>query len=282
MPLVSIRDEVRKAQAGGYAVPLFLVFDLASAEGIFQALREKRSPAMVGVYADWVNRASGAALAAMIRALAAEAAAPVSLALDHGATLDDCRRAISLGFTDIMYDGSKLPLAENIAIARRAAEEAHAAGAGLEAELGHIGTGKDYAAFGAIGKGFTDPADAERFCAETGVDLLAVAIGSAHGVYQGEPRLDLDRLREIRRRVSVPLSLHGGTGLSDEQFRAAIAGGIAKINIFTDLALAAADRVAGFCRESDPSYFDILGGIREAFRERSGRYVDAFGSAGKA
>jgi fructose-bisphosphate aldolase class II len=282
MPLASIRDEVRKAQAGGYAVPMFLVFDLASAEGIFAALREKRSPAMVGVYADWVNRASGAALAAMIRALASEAAVPVSLALDHGATLDDCRRAIALGFTDIMFDGSRLPLAENIAIARLVAEEAHAAGAGIEAELGHVGSGKDYAAFGALGKGFTDPAEAERFCAETGVDLLAVAIGSAHGVYQGEPRLDLARLGEIRRRAPVPLSLHGGTGLSDEQFRAAIGGGIAKINIFTDLALAAADRVAGLCRSAKPSYFDVLGGIREAFRERSSRYVDAFGSAGKA
>jgi len=282
MPLVSIRDEVRKAEAGGYAVPMFLVFDLASAEGLFAALREKRSPAMVGVYADWVNRACGAALAAMIRTLAAESTAPVSLALDHGATLDDCRRAISLGFTDIMYDGSKLPLAENIAIARRAAEEAHAAGAGLEAELGRVGSGADYGTFGALGEGFTDPAAAEQFCAETQVDILAVAIGNAHGFYRGEPRLDLGRLREIRRRTPVALSLHGGTGLSNQQFRSAIAEGIAKVNIFTDLAHAAGLKIQDLAKAGKGSYFDVLGGIRVAFRQRCGHFIDVFGSAGKA
>jgi len=281
MPLVSIRDEIRKAQAGGYCLPLFLTFDLASAEGIFQALGEKRSPAMVGVYSAWLDRPAGGAMAAVVRTMAAAAKVPVSLMLDHGGTLDVCRKALQLGFTDVMYDGSKLPLEENAANARQVVEEAHAAGAGVEAELGHVGLGSEYDTFGGLRKGFTEPAAAERFYAETHVDILAVAVGNAHGVYKGDPRLDLDLLGRIRRLVPAPLSLHGGTGLSDEQFRAAIGRGIAKVNIFTDLGLAAGAKIAELARGGKTSYFDVLGGIREAFRARCCRYIDVFGSAGK-
>jgi fructose-bisphosphate aldolase, class II len=282
MPLVSIREEIRKARAGGYSLPLFVTFDLMSSEGIFQALDEKRSPAMVAIYTAWLDRPTVGALVAIVKTLAREARVPVSLILDHGASLDHCRRALEFGFTDLMYDGSKLPLEENIANSRQVREMAHAAGAGCEAELGHVGEGSDYDTFGSQRKGFTDPAVAERFCAETGVDILAVAIGNAHGLYKGAPQLDLDLLADIRGRVGVPLSLHGGTGLSDDQFRAAIARGIAKVNIFTDLAGQAADNVAALSASRKASYFDILGGIREAFHVRCGHFIDVFGSAGKA
>lgn len=282
MPLVSIVNEIRKAQAGGYCLPLFLTYDMASTEGIFQALEEKQSPAMVGVYSTWFDLPGATAVTTMVRTMAGAGRAPISLMLDHGDTIEQCVKALARGFTDVMYDGSKLPLEENIANTKFIVRAAHAVGAGVEAELGHVGQGAEYDTYGGAGKGFTDPAVAERFVAETGVDILAVAIGNAHGVYRGEPRLNVDLLREIRRRVPVPLSLHGGTGLSDEQFRAAIGGGVAKVNIFTDLSLAAAAGVADLCKAGPPSYFDVVGAIREAFRQRCCRYVEVFGSAGRA
>ena len=135
------------------------------------------------------------------------------------------------------------PLEENIANTRRVVAAAHAAGVGVEAELGHVGMGDQYDSEGRRGIGFTDPANVERFVEQTGVDFLAIAFGTAHGFYNGEPHLDLDLLSEIRRRVDVPLVMHGGTGLSDEQFRAAIAAGINKINFATSIMNSAADNM---------------------------------------
>jgi fructose-bisphosphate aldolase class II len=175
-----------------------------------------------------------------------------------------------------MYDGSKLPLEENLANSRRVVEAAREAGVGVEAELGVVGSGSKYASYGARGRGLTDPAVAERFAAESGCDMLAVAVGSAHGQYNAEPRLDLERLREIRRRVEQPLSMHGGSGLSDEQFRAAIAGGICKINIGTDMRLAARDRMVEAARQEGVSYHDLSRAERRGFRERAEHFLDLF------
>ena len=239
MPLVSILPELRAAQAGRYAVPLFDAFEMLSGQGIVQALREQGSPGMIGVYGPQIDEPAGSALVAMLRELAERAPVPVSLMLDHGASVEQCLRALEMGFTDVMFDGSALPLEQNIANTRQVAKAAHSAGACVEAELGVVGQGAQYEQFGGQGKGFTDPDVAERFVTESGCDVLAVAIGTAHGHYKGTPRLDLERLRRIRAKVSVPLALHGGSGLADAQFRAAIAEGIAKVNIFTDLATAA-------------------------------------------
>ena len=130
--------------------------------------------------------------------------------------------------------------------------------------------------------GFTDPAQVERFVAETGVDILAVAIGNAHGLYHGEPNLDIALLREIRSRVNVPLVLHGGTGIAPEQFRAAIAAGIAKINIATDLYVTTTRCVAGAVKDEKVSYFELGKMMTESFRQRCGYYLDLFGASGKA
>ena len=158
---------------------------------------------------------------------------------------------------------------------------AHAAGCGAEAELGHVGRGTEYDVFGGRRKGFTDAATVERFVAETGVDFLAVAIGTAHGLYKGDPLLDLDLLADIRRRVDIPLVLHGGTGLTEAQYRAAIDGGISKINIFTDLAVTAGKEMCAVAASDKPSYFAIGDAAREAFRQRCGYFSDLFGATGK-
>ena len=282
MPLGSIGNELRKAQSGRYAVPCFDTFEMMGTQGMLAALEEKRSPAIVALYAGTVDRPGAGAFSALIRTLAEEATVPISLMLDHGASYEQCIKALRLGFSDVMYDGSKLPLEENIATTRLVARAAHAVGACAEAELGHVGVGAEYEVFGGQRKGFTDPAVVERFVAETGVDFLAVAIGTAHGVYKGVPQIDLDLLDEIRRRVDIPLVLHGGSGLSTEQFQAAVAHGIAKINIFTDLGITAGNRMIAAAKAEKASYFSIAEAARQAFHERVGYYLDTFGSSGKA
>jgi len=282
MPLVSIARELRKAQAGGYAIPLFDSFERMGSDGMFLAIEEKRAPAIVGIYSGALDQPGGEAYVAYLREMCQRASTPVSLMLDHGSSYEHCIRALKLGCSDVMFDGSRLPLEENIAITRMVVRAAHALGAGAEAELGHVGRGTDYGDLEAVRKGFTNPADAERFVEETGVDYLAIAIGTAHGVYKGEPLLDLELLQEIRRRIDIPLVLHGGSGLSEAQFRAAIEGGIAKINIFTDLALTAGHRMLEKAHQEDASFFSLLSAVHDAFRERCGYYLDLFGASGRA
>jgi ketose-bisphosphate aldolase len=181
-----------------------------------------------------------------------------------------------------MYDGSKLPFEENVATTRMVVRAAHAVGAAVEAELGHVGTGRTYQEFGAQGKGFTDPDDVVRFVEATGVDFLAIAIGTAHGLYDGEVNLALDLLSEIRERVEIPLVLHGGSGLSDEQFQACIARGIQKVNIFTNLAVASTQKLLENARSDDANLRSMLSQIREGFRGECERLLDVFGTSGKA
>ena len=157
MPLVSIVPLLRRAQAGRYAVPLFLTPEMLAAEGTVAALEDLGAPAAVGVYAPWIERPTARALSAYLVALAEGARVPVALMLDHGTTLEQCARAIRYGFSDVMFDGSSLPYEENVAATRTVVRMAHAAGVGVEAELGHVGTGAEYQEMGAQRVGFTDP-----------------------------------------------------------------------------------------------------------------------------
>ena len=161
---------------------------------------------------------------------------PVAVHYDHGLTFERCMQALKLGFTSVMYDGSAKSYDENVAETCEIVKIAHAMDATVEGEIGHVGE----AASGdeSIRDMYTTPVEAKKFLCATGVDALAVAIGTAHGVYKKKPQLNLDRLKEIRKAVDVPLVLHGGSGLGDDDFRAAIRGGISKVNIFTDLCLA--------------------------------------------
>ncbi len=287
MPLISIKEELKRAQDGSYALPLFDTADVQSTEGMVQALEAHRAPAMEALYSGAFDRPNGRAMAAYVRLRAEEAAVPISLMLDHGSSFEQCIRAIDAGFSDVMYDGSALPLEENIAETKAVVRAAHAVGVAVEAELGHVGRGSEYQSYGALRKGFTDPDTVERFVADTGVDMLAVAIGTAHGLYEGDPELDLDLLRAIRERVDIPLALHGGSGCSDAQFRAAIEGGIAKINVATDLFRAAGRELGAAVEEllakgEEPSYWGLSRAAAVAFEERVGYYLDLFGATGKA
>lgn len=289
MSIVVATDLLARAAGESYAVPSFDVWDIASAEGALQALVDRRAPGIIAIYSAVLNAPFAQGFLAYARARAEEISSPVALLLDHGASLEECARAVRFGCTDVMYDGSRLPLASNAAETRVITRMAHAAGVGVEAEVGHVGQASDSVSYAAHRDGFTDPAAAAEFVRETGVDYLAVAIGTAHGVYKGAPHLDLELLAAIRSAVDIPLVLHGGTGLGGDPLRAAIACGIAKINVSTDLFLNAGRRV--FEREwaaveapwtSDPTYFRVAATIQAAFRERCGYYIDLFGASGRA
>ena len=282
MPLTSILSELKKAQKNNYAVPCFDTMEALGTQGIFSALEKKQAPSVIGIWSGMLDRPNAKALVNSVLAMAEEATVPVSLILDHGQSFEHCIKALFMGFPDVMYDGSKLSLEENIANTRMVVSAAHAIGACVEAELGQVGSGHNYQDFGARRMGFTDPATVEKFIEETGVDFLAIAIGSAHGIYQGEPNLDLELLTEIRKRTDIPLVLHGGSGLSDEQFRSAVTGGISKINIFTNLATESTKRLLENAKAENASYFSMANQIREAFQYESERLIDVFGATGKA
>jgi fructose-bisphosphate aldolase, class II len=281
MPLVSLLAELPRLRAEHYAVPLFPCFDMHGMEGAFRAAEELDSPVIIAMYSKLMAEPYARAMAAHIRARAECSPAPVSLMLDHGGSFEDCIRAISFGFSDLMFDGASLPFEENIAQTRAIVRAGHAAGIPVEGELGHVGSGSDHI----DSHGFTNPDLVERFVSETGVDALAVAIGNAHGLYAGEPHLDLDLLAEIGRRVSVPLVLHGGTGLSEEQFRGAIQLGIAKVNVGTDLYVTSARNVNTRAHDAQAkpiSYFDMNTIVFNSFKDRCRYYIDLFGGSGKS
>ena len=277
MTLMSFKDELLKARAGHYAVPMFDVFDMAGVDGVFLALEEKQAATMVAIYSGFLDQPGSKAFAAYVRCRAEGTRVPVSLILDHGDSFEHCIKALTLGFTDIMFDGSSLPFEENIAITKLVARAAHPLGAMVEAELGHVGSGSEYDVYGARGVGFTNPELVERFVAETGVDALAVAFGNAHGVYKGgDPHLDLDLLADIRRRVEIPLVMHGGSGLSDEQFCGAITTGISKINVATVMVNTSTQRMAEAAQRPGASIFTLGEAERKAYHECCNHIYDVF------
>jgi len=285
MPLVSMVSELRKARAGKYAVPLFDTFEMKGFEGTLAALEENCAPGIMGILPTVMNGPNARAFVKYIRARAKDSSAPVSIILDHGRSFDQCVEILGYGATDVMYDGGKLPLKENIAVTKMVVRAAHTLGAGVEAELGCVGMGSDCADPDVVRQGFTNPEEATRFVEETGVDALAIAFGSGHGVYQGEPELALDLLADIRKRIDVPLVLHGGSGLSEEQFRGAIREGISKVNIFTDLGINASKKMVLAAQQGLPdaaSYFNIGEAAQTAFTERCKYFIDLFGATGKA
>ena len=281
MPLLSISQELKKAQQGHYAIPLFDTFDMQSTDAMFTAFEEKRAPGIIALYSSVMDRPNARAFAAYIRERANESKVPISLMLDHGSSFEQCIKAIAYGFTDVMYDGSRLSLEENIENTCAVVRAAHAVGVCVEAELGHVGSGNQYQSYGAIRKGFTEPDAVEKFVAKTGVDFLAIAIGTAHGLYQGEPQIDMELLKDIRSRVEIPLVMHGGTGCTEEQFKGVTRTGISKINVATDLFVTAGKRLVEAANSEKASYFGMSKVANESFLERCNYYIDLFGASEK-
>jgi len=231
-----------------WAVPAFDVINMETVYAALGGAVAERAPVILMVLPGHTPVSMWPGLVAMIRAEAERSDVPVCLHLDHAKELEPIRAALDLDFSSVMIDGSTLPLADNIALTRQAVEEAHARGVSVEAELGHVGMGMGMGAeeSGDEADGrhpedaghLTRVDEAAQFVSETQVDALAVSIGTIHGLYRGEPKLDFERLEALRQVVTVPMVLHGGSGTPDEHIRRAVAGGISKINIWTEVRLA--------------------------------------------
>lgn len=236
--LVTLNEILQDAEEKKYGVGLFNMLNLEMARGIIEAAEEERSPLILGVAEVHLPYIPLAYAAEIMRHIAHSASVPVCLHFDHGTDYAKILQAIRSGFTSVMYDGSALPYEENIANTREISKVAHALGVSVESELGHVGGAESGEDDGQEAM-YTNIAQVKDFLDQTGADALAVAIGTAHGPYKSKPVLDIDRLSQIYKVSEKPLVLHGGSGLSDDDFRNTIANGIRKINICTEMCVAA-------------------------------------------
>ena len=236
MPLVTTKEILKKAQEGKYAVGAFNVENMEMVMAVIEAAEELNSPVIMQTTPSTVKYASLDYYLSNVSSAAKKSKVPVAMHLDHGSSFDLAMQALRSGYTSIMIDGSHNIFEENIEITKRVVDACKPSNIPVEAELGKVG-GKEDDLDGGCG-GYTDPKEAKEFVERTNVDSLAVAIGTAHGVYEGIPKLDLDRLSEISELVDIPLVLHGASGLSEEAIKESISRGICKVNFATELRIA--------------------------------------------
>ena len=253
MSFVTSEKMLLDAQKGGYAVGAFNVENMEMVMAVIAAAEELRAPLMLQTTPSTVKYAGLDLYLANVKTAAERASVPVCMHLDHGDSFELAMRALRVGYSSIMIDGSHSVFEENIAVTKAVADACRPSGIPVEAELGKVG-GKEDDLDGGNG-GYTDPQEAKEFAERTGIGSLAVSIGTAHGVYKGEPKLDLDRLAEIRKVVSIPLVLHGASGLSEEAVAESIKRGICKVNFATELRIAYTEGVKEFLGQN-PDAFD--------------------------
>ena len=235
--LVNLKEIISMSEEGGYCIPAFNVYNTETIMGVVAAAEEAKAPVIIQVYPRLINEEGGCYLAPAIVAAAQRASVPICFHLDHGPDELTAQKILRWGATGVMYDGSVHPLEENIAVTKHIVDICNAVNVGVEGELGHIGSVNDDAM-----EEFTDPDEAARFVEATGVTCLAVLIGNAHGHYKKPPKLDIERVKAIRKATNnIPLVLHGGSGIPDDQVKAAIKAGIRKMNIGTDVCCAFAE-----------------------------------------
>lgn len=278
--LVTLREVLEDAKKHKYGVGLFNTVNLEMAKGVLAAAEELRSPVIIGTAEVLLPYASLEELAYFLVPMAKKASVPVVLHYDHGLTDKKIVEALKLGFSSIMYDCSTDTYEHNIQRVAEMVKIAGMFGASVEAELGHVGANE-------VGEGNTDdsiytqPEQAKDFVDRTNVDALAVAIGTAHGAYKSKPKLDIRRLAEIANMITTPLVLHGGSGLTEEDFKNCVANGIRKINIFTDINCAAA-RAAYECYQEGCGLTDLQNQITEAVKMETMKKMRIFGSENRA
>lgn len=286
MGLVSVAQLMKKADAEKYAVGAFNANNMEIIQAIIEAAEEVKAPVILQASQGAIKYAGIDFISGMVKIAAEKASVPVALHLDHGNSFAQNMLCVRYGFSSVMFDGSALALEENIRVTNKVIEVAHAVGVSVEGELGKIGGTEDDISVNEKDARYTVPEEAQYFVEKTKVDLLAVAIGTAHGPYKGgSPKLDLDRLTEIKALLpATPIVLHGASGVSDESVRDCIARGIRKINIDTDLRQAFVwkmrDIMSANPKEIDPR--KILGPAKEALKEVVKTKMQLFGCAGKA
>lgn len=270
---------MKPARAGGYGVAGIDVLDPVSTEGVIRAAEAMGQPVLLMVPEAALGMVEIDRFFPYLVARAKDASVPVAVHLDHGESIETVQMAIKHGFSSVMIDGSSLSLEGNIALTREVVTLAHAAGVSVEGEIGHVGGGEGSFDGTDVDEAlYTQPDDALRFVEETGVDSIAVAFGTVHGLYKGEPKLDLERLRAIYSKVDVPLVMHGGSGLSDSQFKDSIAAGISKINLFTEISMTAANKAIdhGLSKDRKVHFADLLLVGQKSVEAMAKRYMQIF------
>ncbi|MFS0561642.1 class II fructose-bisphosphate aldolase [Terribacillus sp. 179-K 1B1 HS] len=287
MPLVSMKEMLDVAKDNHYAVGQFNINNLEFTQAILQAAQEESSPVILGVSEGAAKYMGGfKTVVLMVKGLLEDyqITVPVAIHLDHGSSFETCAKAIHAGFTSVMIDGSHHPLEENIALTKKVVELAHFHGVSVEAELGRIGGQEDDLIVEDADAAYAIPSECKQLVEETGVDCFAPALGSVHGPYKGEPNLGFDRMEEIFNTTSLPLVLHGGTGIPTKDIQKAITLGTSKINVNTENQISSAKRVREVLAEK-PNEYDprkYLGPAREAIKETVIGKMREFGSSGKA
>lgn len=275
---------VRHAWQEGYAIGAFSAHNAETILAVLEAAEAERSPVMIQIGQRAINTLGLAPLKALVDAYLDRVSVPVCVHLDHSRRFEQTLEAVRCGFQSVMFDGSHLPFAENARITRAVAEVAHALKIGCEGEIGKIGGVEDEIDVADEEALITSCEEAARFVAATGVDYLAVSIGTAHGLYTRPPKLAFGRLAELRETVARPVVLHGGSGVPDAQIRQAIGLGVAKINVDTELRQAFTEGMAGVLAENPQEYAlaVTLGRGREAMRQKVQEKIRLFGSQGRA
>lgn len=277
--LVTMKEILDHAKRGGYGVTAPNVQSEDTVRAVIEVAEKYNAPMIIDVNAfihpdlPWFIH--------MIRGLASAASVPIAINLDHGRSYEDIMLGINSGFTSVMVDRSNLSYEENVAQTKEVVKMCKPLGISVEAELGHVGMGNNYEVDGV--NNLTDPEEAAKFIEETGIDCLAVAIGTAHGRYKGTPHIDFERLEQIVQACGdTPLVLHGGSGTGDENLRKAVKTGIQKVNLATELIVAGKEELEEFIKDPNFDKWQLIPTFKRGYMNRLGHYVELFDQAGKA
>jgi fructose-bisphosphate aldolase class II len=275
---------LQRAKEEGYAVGAFNANNMEIIQAIIETAEEEKAPVILQASQGAIQYAGVDYIAAMVKVAAERATVPVSLHLDHGTDFEQNVKCIRAGFSSVMFDGSKLPLPENIAIARKVCDVAHIVGVSVEGELGQIPKSGENVTFEQLEKLMADPQETEEFVKKTGVDSLAIAVGNVHGMKTREAQIDIPRIKKIQKLANIPLVLHGASGIPDESVKQAIKAGICKINIDTEIRKAFV-RGIGMILKENPNEIDprkILGKAKTEMKEAVREKIRLFGCNNKA
>jgi ketose-bisphosphate aldolase len=276
--LVPMKDMLSKAQKNCYAIANFCIWNIEMLEGVMDACEAKESPAILSFGSGFLQNTDIDHFVHVLLSYAKSTKLPMAVHWDHGRSFEIVSHAIDLGFTSIMIDGSPYSFEENIRRTKEVVDKFKPLGYSIEAELGHVGNETDYEK-ALASYSYTDPDLAVEFVEKTGIDALAIAIGNQHGAYSAPPKLNFDILEKVRKNVSIPLVLHGASGINDEDIRRAIGLGITKINIHTELCEAALGAIES--HTPGESYLALNQRVRTEVRKRAEKKIDVFGSGGK-
>ena len=284
MPLVNMRDMLNHAYDNSYAIGAFDLVSLEFLEGIMDAAERCRAPVILSLAESHFDFFDFEIIMPAVEAAARRASVPVAIHLDHGESFDSAVKGINLGCNGIMVDSSHKTITDNIEITRAIVDMAHSCGVPVEGELGYVPGVEGEDAERHPGEiAYTTVTEAKDYVEQTGIDFLAVSIGTVHGRMQGEPKLDFQRLQKINEKLGIPLVIHGGTGLSDKQFRQLIVNGVSKINYYTSLAGIAGMRIReNISTSNQHGYTGLTAGIKDSIGFEVERCMRLWGSAGRA